>query len=286
MSADVLQPDEFGSPRLQIKDRPCDPLACRMGRLVDVGDDDIAVLGRRDAFFGDRGAEQRSAVAVYGIAGNAIPHGADLCDRREIVFRRRAAEPVRRSTGTRSVAAIVSSRPWRLATRSISVGVQRTEPLKHQVALVEGDDRRRARQVVRIAAAIRALVAVPDQRDVVAVPELPLDRAHLEVRGLDLLGHVAGRVRRRDVQDLLADQVQDLADERVRRALVTGRDQLHRPHVAVDHGEMVRDVRGGRPAEPDRAEHVQVGHRRHQCAPRQLHLVPVEDVLAPAPASS
>ena len=40
-------------------------------------------------------------------------------------------------------------------------------------------------------------------------------------------------------------------------------------------------LRRRRAAEPDRAEHVQVGHRRHQRAPRQLDLVPVEDVLGP-----
>ena len=52
-------------------------------------------------------------------------------------------------------------------------------------AAVEGDDRGRARQVVRVAAAVRALVAMADQHDVVAVAELALDLADLEVRGLE-----------------------------------------------------------------------------------------------------
>src|SRR3712207_7232467 len=62
--------------------------------------------------------------------------------------------------------------------------------------------------------------------------------AHLIVRGLDLLGHVAGRVRGRDVQDVLADQVEDLADEVVRRAEVAGRDRSEEHSLNSSHANI------------------------------------------------
>ena len=50
--------------------------------------------------------------------------------------------------------------------------VERAEPLEHELAGVERDDRRGARRVVRVLAPDRALVAVADQRHVRPVPEL------------------------------------------------------------------------------------------------------------------
>ncbi len=92
----ILQPDELRTLCLEIDECLGDTLAGRMRRLVDVGDDDVAVLGRGNALFGDRGTEQRTTVAIHGIAGDAVAHGADLADSREIIFGGRATEPAGR----------------------------------------------------------------------------------------------------------------------------------------------------------------------------------------------
>ena len=61
---------------------------------------------------------------------------------------------------------------------------------------------------------------------------------------------------------LLADQVEDVADQRVRRADVAGRDQLHRADALVRRRSGGPGCARRRPAEADRPERVQVGHRR------------------------
>ncbi len=116
----------------------------------------------------------------------------------------------------------------------------------------------------------------------VALAELALDLAHLVVRGLGLLGDVARRVGRRDVEDVLADQVEHVGDERVRRAHVAGGDQLDRAHAGVGHGQVVRDA-APPPGRGSRSGRARAG--RPSSATSALHgsctAVPVEDVLGP-----
>src|SRR5205814_871339 len=67
-----------------------------MGRLVDVSDDDVAILGGGDAPGCLPGAEQRAAIAVYREAGDLKAKLAYHGDGGWTVFGGRAAKPFRR----------------------------------------------------------------------------------------------------------------------------------------------------------------------------------------------
>ena len=208
-------------------------------RLPDGRDDRRADRrrGLRDRLLlpgpGDEG--QAPAPAREGAAGSRSSARRGGANRER--ERQRRARSAR--TGTRSRVADPSVRPWRAATSAIIVGVERAEPLEHQLA---ARGRRRSRSSTAggagTGAGSRARCggrSAPRR----ALTELPLDLAHLVVRGLELLGDVARRVRGGDVEDLLADQVEHVGDERVARARVAGRDQLHRAHAAVGDGQVV-----------------------------------------------
>ena len=115
------------------------------------------VAGRAAGGRGEREPEPRRATAAS--ARGAPASAADS---------RRPAHghALARGLADRSVS------PWRAATAAIMSASSEPSRSSTSSPRVEGDDRRRARQVVRVAAAVRALVAVADQHDVVAVAEL------------------------------------------------------------------------------------------------------------------
>ena len=183
--------------------------------------------------------------------------------------RQRAAErgrPARGPGRARARPAPIVQRRGRGGRRPASIMSASSEPSRSSTSspLVEGDDRGDARQVVRVLAPDRALVAVADQHDVRrGAPNSRWISRISKCAASSLLGDVARRVRRGDVEDVLADQVEHVADQRVARADVAGRDQLHGADAVVGHGQVVRDdapppargtrsarARAGRPSPP------------------------------------
>ena len=84
--------------------------------------------------------------------------------------------------------------------------------------LVEGEDRRRHRQVPRVRRARRGLVAMTDEDDPVALAEVLLHAAEVVVRGLDPPGHAAGDIRGGDEEVVHARAREDVVEQLVRRA--------------------------------------------------------------------
>ncbi|GHD06072.1 hypothetical protein GCM10016234_02990 [Tianweitania populi] len=66
-----------------------------MGRLVDMGNDDVTVPGGGDSLGGLARAEQRTAITIQGIAGDLQSQRVNLADRALAVFRSRTAKPAR-----------------------------------------------------------------------------------------------------------------------------------------------------------------------------------------------